>query len=87
MHGIGGATLSEAKANLTVKEIRFWSAYIAKRGSLNFGRRIEQEIAQIHLSLLALKGAKGIQYSDLTMHEDKPEPESLEEYLEKHFSE
>lgn len=87
MHGIGGSTIDEAKANLTAKEIRFWAAYIAKRGSLNFGRRIEQEIAQIHMSLLSLKGVKDVEYVNLTTHEDKPEPESLEEYFEKHFPE
>lgn len=36
---------------------------------MNIGRRIEHEIARIHLSFLSSKGVKDIKLSDLMVHE------------------
>ncbi|PNQ53571.1 hypothetical protein C1141_20570, partial [Vibrio agarivorans] len=43
--GVGGRTIAEAKERLTYQEARQWFSYIAKRGSLNIGRRMEQSAA------------------------------------------
>lgn len=52
-----------------MKEVRYWAAYIQHRGSLNYGRRFEQELAKIHHSLLALKGVKNVSLESLMSHE------------------
>ena len=41
LNGIGGPTIEIAKENLTVAEVRQWEAYIARRGTLNVGLRLE----------------------------------------------
>lgn len=36
---------------------------------MNVGRRVEHEVARIHLSFLSSKGVKDIKLSDLMVHE------------------
>ena len=45
LNGIGGNSLHQVKSNLTLKEIRQWTEYRNRRGSLNIGRRVEQAAA------------------------------------------
>ncbi|MFW1997300.1 hypothetical protein ACG904_20510 [Acinetobacter guillouiae] len=42
INGIGGRTITEAKANISNPELMLWRSYRKKYGSLFFGRRIEQ---------------------------------------------
>lgn len=55
-----------------MRELRMWGAYRDLRGSLNVGRRIQQEIAQLHYSFLVSKGAKNVSIYDLMVNEEKP---------------
>jgi hypothetical protein len=41
LHGIGGRTIAEAKERITHDEFVAWHAYIRKRGTLNWGMRLE----------------------------------------------
>lgn len=41
LHGIGGRTIAEAKERLSYAEALDWYEYIARRGSLNWGTRLE----------------------------------------------
>lgn len=72
LNGIGGQTLAQAKMTMTRHEFNFWRAYREKRGSLNFGRRLQQELAQLHYSYLLAKGVKDLDVSDLMPYEDAP---------------
>lgn len=47
LHGIGGRTIAEAKERLSYDEALDWFAYIRKRGSLNWGMRLEGGFALI----------------------------------------
>lgn len=49
-----------------------WGAYRDLRGGLNFGRRLQQEIAQLHYSFLMSKGAENVSIYDLMANEDNP---------------
>ena len=62
-----------------------YTAYIRKYGSLNLGRRFEQELARIHQSILMLKGVKNVKLHDLMTHEEKPVEKNLEDYLVENF--
>lgn len=44
MNGIGGATIKEAKDNMTHREVLQWAKFIRERGSLNVALRIEKQI-------------------------------------------
>ena len=72
-----GKTYSEI-ADLPYREIKKYTAYIRKYGSLNLGRRFEQELARIHQSILMLKGVKDVKLHDLMTHEEKPKEELSE---------
>ena len=45
--GIGGRTIAEAKASLTLTEANTWLAYRRRRGSLNLGLRTEEGFARV----------------------------------------
>lgn len=47
LHGIGGRTIAEAKERLTNDEFVSWLAYIRKRGTLNWGMRLEVGFGQL----------------------------------------
>ena len=72
MHGVGGSTIAEAKANLSYREAQDWFRYLAKRGSLNLGRRIESAAALIVTTYLKSKGAKDVTMFDFMPHEEEP---------------
>ena len=45
--GIGGRTIAEAKAAMTVAEATTWLAYRRRRGSFHTGLRIEENFAHL----------------------------------------
>ena len=74
---------------MSFTEVRTWAAYVRKYGSLNIGRRIEQEIARIHHSYLAAKGVKNVKLIELMSHEQQSkaandDEDELTAYLMKH---
>jgi len=44
LHGIGGATIDEAKERLTYAEAQTWARFVNQYGTLNVGRRIDRRI-------------------------------------------
>lgn len=59
MHGIGGKTIEEVQRNLSVPEVMKWLAYRQKRGTLNWGMRIERGaalLASIYVNAHRSKG-------------------------------
>lgn len=72
LNGVGGCTIEQLKQNMTMQELKMWGAYRDLRGGLNFGRRIQQELAQIHYSFLVSKGVKNISIYDLMPNENNP---------------
>ena len=66
-----------------------WRAYRKLRGSLFFGRRIEQSAGNIMAHFTRFKVKEGVQVDALSFmpHENNPDNElSLEEYFEKYHS-
>lgn len=47
MNGIGGRTITEAQRRLSYREFLTWMKYRRKRGSMNFGMRIERGTAML----------------------------------------
>lgn len=72
LHGVGGSTIAEAKANLSFIEAQAWFKYLAKRGSLNLGRRIESAAALLVTTYLRAKGNRDVTMFDFMPHEDEP---------------
>lgn len=56
LNGIGGRTVSEAKANLPYAEYLDWVGYANSKGTLNLGLRLEYGFALI--AFLLTKGFK-----------------------------
>lgn len=69
MHGIGGRTIAEAKANMSMLEALQWMGYMRRRGSLNLGRRIEVGFAQIMIMMVRYMGDKKSTLEDFMPHE------------------
>jgi hypothetical protein len=70
--GVGGWTVEEAKERMSYAEALDWQAYIAKRGSLHVGLRLEAGFALIAWSInRALGGTAEI--TDFMPHFDEPE--------------
>lgn len=60
-----------------------WRAYREKRGSLFFGRRLEQSFGRYHADYVAIKIGKEVDVYDFMPHEDNQNTESsLEDYLD-----
>jgi len=49
--GIGGRTIAEAKAAITLREAAVWMAYRRQRGLLNLGLRVEENFAHMQALL------------------------------------
>lgn len=69
MNGIGGRTIDEAKERLTQREVMTWAAYIAKRGTLNTGRRLEIGFGQVMAAIAQASGAKDVTAAQFMPHE------------------
>jgi hypothetical protein len=47
LHGIGGATVEEAKLTMTRTEYSAWVAFMRKHGSLNLAHRMDEGFAML----------------------------------------
>lgn len=72
LNGIGGNTIREAKENLSFGEFVEWRKYIAKRGSLNTGRRLEAGFGLVSTVINNAHGGKA-KLSDFMPYESKVE--------------
>lgn len=86
LHGIGGKTIAEAKANVDWVEAQRWLAYISKRGTLDVGTRLEAGFALLayliaNKGLDPLKKQDGTRYTigDFMPHADKSSAEAYDE--------
>lgn len=70
LNGIGGNTIHQVKANLTMLEISQWAEYRYRRGSLNTGRRFEQTAASMMSVYMAAVHKHEIEPLELMPHED-----------------
>lgn len=77
LHGVGGRTIEEAKERMTYPEFLSWCAFIAKRGSLNTGSRIEHGFALLATVISRTNGGKA-QMKDFLPVREEPEPPSIE---------
>lgn len=85
INGIGGRTIEEAKTRISPEEYAIWKAYRIKRGSLFFGRRIEQSIGGFSAIYMSGKGVKDVDpYSFMPHEESQPEEAiSVDDAMEK----
>ena len=82
LNGVGGKTIEEAQARMTMLEVKKWAAYRAKRGSFNIGRRVERGAALLAALFVNSKTKHGdFDIYDFAPHEDEP-PISLEKAKE-----
>lgn len=65
LNGIGGATIAEAKANMSAAEAMQWQLYREARGSLNMGWVIDRSLAQLKLYQLRGLGDTKTKMDDL----------------------
>lgn len=72
LHGIGGSSIEEAKENLSADEAARWAEYIRRRGSLNWGMRLERGFALIASILVQAHGGRA-SMDDFTPHADQQE--------------
>lgn len=56
--GVGGKTIAEAKANLSIGEFASWMQYRKKYGPFNPMLRIDAAVARLSQFIAATKGAK-----------------------------
>lgn len=59
MHGIGGRSVDQVKRGLSYREVQLWAAYRRKRGSLNWGMRIEHAAALVVTTYINAHRRKG----------------------------
>jgi hypothetical protein len=86
LHGIGGNTIEEAQRNLSYAEVQKWGAYRRKRGTLNWGMRIERGaalLASMYTNAHLKKGATPVSIHDFMPNAD--EPIATLEYAQKHW--
>jgi hypothetical protein len=76
LHGIGGATVEEAKQTLTHDEFIAWVAFIRKRGTVNLADRIDAGFAMLAHVITAMHGKK-TKVSDFMPKRDEPEDASI----------
>lgn len=72
LNGIGGSTVAEAKETLTYEEYLAWCAYVKKRGTLNFGMRLEMASALLAQVTNNSMGGKA-KMEDFMPHKDAEE--------------
>lgn len=78
--GIGGRTIAEAKAAITVSEAAVWMAYRQRRGSLNVGLRLEENTAHLLATLNNMVGKEKVSADRFMPHVvlRPPEPETAD---------
>ena len=81
---MGGCTIAEAQERLGMSEFLDWVAYRRKRGSLNWGMRVEHGsalLATLYSNAHLPKGEPRRRLTDFMDHKDEPPP-SLEQAME-----
>ncbi|EWS53024.1 hypothetical protein [Methylibium sp. T29] len=69
LHGVGGRTVEEAKDRMSYQEAMAWAEYIRRRGSLNWGMRLESGFALLATQINRALGGKA-EFEDFMMHKD-----------------
>jgi len=77
LSGVGGNTIAEAKSKLSYAEYLTWAAYRRERGSLNFGRRVEQAVGNLTYLTARINSKPNSKLDplDFMPHEPKPDAE------------
>lgn len=73
LHGIGGASVEQAKKNLSAEEYLQWCGYIERRGSLDWGVKLEVGFAMIALIISRATGNKDSRLEDFMPNYQAPE--------------
>lgn len=80
LNGIGGRTVAEAKASMSMSEAMRWVEYVRRRGGLNINRRLEVGLAQVQLLMCRMAGDSKSSLDDFMPHEiDRDEKEAAVE--------
>jgi hypothetical protein len=75
LHGVGGKTIAEAQRNLAFSEVQKWAAFRQKRGTLNWGMRIERGfalLASMYTNAHRKKGTPLVSIHEFMPHADDP---------------
>lgn len=75
LNGIGGRTIEQAVANLSVNELYVWQRYRAKHGSLNAADRNEYMLAQYMTMYGSAHGMKNASIYDFAPALERPKME------------
>lgn len=79
LNGVGGRTVEEAKATISVAEMYAWQAFRERRGSLHLGMRVEAGAALIAWQIHRALGGKA-KLEEFMAHADDGEA-SLEDVM------
>lgn len=77
LNGVGGRTIEEAKERMSYVEAQQWSAYLARRGSLHVGTRLEWGFALIAAAINNALGGKATQADYMPHARADQEPASI----------
>lgn len=81
LNGIGGRTIEEAKERMSYVEAQQWSAYMARRGSLNVGTRLEWGFALIAAAINNAMGGAARQVDFMPHAQESQETGSIAEAM------
>ena len=81
LNGVGGKTIEEAQANMSLREFRSWVEYRKKRGRLNVGMRVEYGSALLATLYANQHAKRPYKIWDFMAH-DSEQPVSLEQAME-----
>lgn len=68
--GIGGRTIEEAKARLSMSEARNWARYRGEKGELFLGTRLERALSFSSFFLARMAGNKDVRRPDFLTYEE-----------------
>jgi hypothetical protein len=81
LNGVGGRTIEEAKERMSFVEAQQWSAYLARRGSLHMGTRLEWGFALIAAAINNALGGHARQVDFMPHTQDSQEPGSIDDVM------
>lgn len=73
--GIGGPTIAQAKAAITLREAGVWMAYRKRRGSLNHSLRLEEGFAYVLSAIHSIGSKNPVPPTKFMPHVMPPEAE------------
>jgi hypothetical protein len=76
LHGVGGATVEEAKGTMSHAEVMAWVAFTKKRGHINLADRIDAGFAMLAHVICAMHGKK-TKVSDFMPKRGEPQEASI----------